>query len=166
MTSEETPEQQLISKSARKREATALQELGVQLAGLPDAEMGNLDLPENLVTALKALRRLSSRGAQVRQRQYIGKLMRGIDPEPVLAKLADRKRKHDTEIRHFQRIEQWRDRLLAEPDGTLKELLKEHPRADGALLTKLLAKIDRERTEQRSPAGTRELFAYLRQLMA
>ncbi len=166
MTNDETLEQELISKSARKREATALQELGVQLAGLPDAEMGNLELPENLVTALKALRRLSSRGAQVRQRQYIGKLMRSIDPEPVLAKLADRKRKHDTEIRHFQRIEQWRDRLLEEPDGTLKELLKEHPRADGALLTKLLAKIDRERTEQRSPAGTRELFAYLRQLMA
>jgi ribosome-associated protein len=166
MTSDETPEQQLISKSARKRDATALQELGVQLAGLPDAEMGNLDLPENLVTALKALRRLSSRGAQVRQRQYIGKLMRSIDAEPVLAKLADRKRKHDMEIRHFQRIEQWRDRLLAEPDSTLKELLTEHPRADAALLTKLLTKIDRERTEQRSPAGTRELFAYLRQLMA
>lgn len=166
MTSDETPDQQLISKSARKREATALQELGVQLAGLPDAEMGSLDLPENLVTALKALRRLSSRGAQVRQRQYIGKLMRTIDAEPVLAKLADRKRKHDMEIRHFQRIEQWRDRLLAEPARTLPELLKEHPRADGDHLAHLLAKIDRERTEQRSPAGARELFAYLRQLMA
>ena len=166
MTSDETTEQELISKSARKRDATALQELGVQLAGLPDAEMGQLDLPEDLVTALKALRRLSSRGAQVRQRQYIGKLMRSIDAEPVLAKLADRKRKHDMEIRHFQRIEQWRDRLIAEADKALPELLRELPRADGAHLTRLLTKIDRERIEQRSPAGTRELFAYLRQLMA
>ena len=70
MTSEEPIDPALISKSARKREATALQELGVQLAGLPDAEMGGLDLPEDLVTALKALRRLSSRGAHVRQRHY------------------------------------------------------------------------------------------------
>jgi ribosome-associated protein len=165
MTSEESMDPDLISKSARKREATALQELGVQLAGLPDAEMGELDLPENLVTALKALRRLSSRGAQVRQRQYIGKLMRTIDAEPVLAKLADRKRKHDMEIRHFQRIEQWRDRLLAEPESALPELLKEHPKADRDALSTLLAKIGRERAEQRSPAGARELFAYLRQLM-
>ena len=165
MTSEEPIDQDLISKSARKREATALQELGVQLAGLPDAEMGELDLPENLVTALKALRRLSSRGAQVRQRQYIGKLMRTIDAEPVLAKLADRKRKHDMEFRHFQRIEQWRDRLLAEPDDALAELLKEHPKADRATLSALLSKVGRERAEQRSPAGARELFAYLRQLM-
>ena len=165
MTSEEPIDDDLISKSARKREATALQELGVQLAGLPDAEMGELDLPETLVTALKALRRLSSRGAQVRQRQYIGKLMRTIDAEPVLAKLAERKRKHDMEIRHFQRIEQWRDRLLDEPDQALGELLKEHPRADRAQLSTLLAKVNRERAEQRSPAGARELFAYLRQLM-
>jgi ribosome-associated protein len=165
MTSEESLDPDLISKSARKRDATALQELGVQLAGLPDAEIGELDLPENLVTALKALRRLSSRGAQVRQRQYIGKLMRTIDAEPVLAKLAERKRKHDVEIRHFQRIEQWRDRLLAEPDTALDELLTEQPRADRAVLAALLAKIGRERAEQRSPAGARELFAYLRQLM-
>jgi ribosome-associated protein len=154
-----------ISKSARKREATALQELGVQLASLPDAEIGGLDLPDALVTALKALRRLSSRGAQLRQRQYIGKLMRTIDAEPVLAKLAERKRKHDVEIRHFQRIELWRDRLLAEPGQALEELLKEQPMADRGVLSALLAKISRERAEQRSPAGARELFAYLRQLM-
>ena len=45
---------------------------------------------------MRDLRRLPSHGAQVRQRQYIGKLMRDIDPEPVLAKLAERKRRHDS----------------------------------------------------------------------
>ena len=165
MTSDEPIDHDQISKSARKREATALQELGVQLAGLPDGEMGGLDLPETLVTALKALRRLSSRGAQVRQRQYIGKLMRTIDAGPVLAKLAERKRKHDVEIRHFQRIEYWRDRLIEEPEPALNEFLKEHPNADRGVLSGLLAKVGRERAEQRSPAGARELFAYLRQLM-
>ncbi len=157
-------EAQRQSKSARKREAAALQELGVQLSALPDQEIKALELPDNLFVALRDLRRLPSHGAQVRQRQYIGKLMRNIDPEPVLAKLAERKRRHDLEIRSFQQIERWRDRLLSEP-AAAEELLQEYPRADRATLMKLLDKAERERLEQRSPAGVRELFAFLRQLL-
>ena len=159
-------EEQRLSKSARKREAASLQELGVKLAALPDQEIKALDLPENLFIALRDLRRLPSHGAQVRQRQYIGKLMRNIDPEPVLAKLAERKQRHDVEIRHFQQIERWRDRLLSEPAVALEELIEEHPKVDRAALLRLLEKAERERLEQRSPVGARELFAFLRQLLA
>jgi ribosome-associated protein len=157
-------EEQRLSKSARKRDAASLQELGVKLSALPDQEIKALDLPDNLFVALRDLRRLPSHGAQIRQRQYIGKLMRDIDPEPVLAKLAERKQRHDLEIRHFQQIERWRDRLLSEPSG-LDELLREYPHADRAALAKLLEKADKERREQRSPVGARELFAFLRQLL-
>jgi ribosome-associated protein len=152
------------SKSARKREASSLQELGVKLAALPDQEIKTLDLPDNLFVALRDLKRLPSHGAQVRQRQYIGKLMRSIDPEPVLAKLAERKHRHDLEIRYFQQIERWRDRLLSEPEVAVPLLLEEYPHADRDALSKLLKKAERERLEQRSPAGARELFAFLRQL--
>ncbi len=157
-------EEQRLSKSARKREAASLQELGVKLSALPDQEIKALDLPENLFVALRDLRRLPSHGAQVRQRQYIGKLMRNIDPEPVLAKLAERKQRHDVEIRHFQQLERWRDRLLSEPKA-IDELLEEYPNADRSALTKLLEKAEKERLEQRSPVGARELFAFLRQLL-
>ena len=161
-------EAQRQSKSARKREAAALQELGVQLAGLPDQEIKDLGLPDGLFVALKALRRLPSHGAQVRQRQYIGKLMRQIDPEPVLAKLAERKQRHDSEIRRFQVIERWRDRLLEADEGTeaIGELVADHPQADRSLVERLVDKARRERNEQRSPVAARELFAYLRQLLA
>jgi len=158
-------EEQRQSKSARKREAASLQELGVKLAALPDQEIKALNLPDNLFVALRDLRRLPSHGAQVRQRQYIGKLMRNIDPEPVLAKLAERKQRHDLEIRYFQQIERWRDRLLSEPATATAELLKEYPQADPAELKRLLDKAERERLEQRSPVGARELFAFLRQLL-
>lgn len=157
-------EQQLRSKSSRKREATSLQELGVKLAALPDQEIKALDLPENLFIALRALRRLPSHGAQVRQRQFIGKLMRNIDPEPVLARLEERKQRHDVEIRHFQQIERWRDRLLGEDGDAIAALLAEQPDADRATLARLVEKAARERQEQRSPVGARELFAYLKQL--
>jgi ribosome-associated protein len=161
----EEAEQLLLSKSARKREAASLQELGVKLSALPDQELKSLDLPDGLFTALRDLRRLPSHGAQVRQRQYIGKLMRAIDPEPVLAKLAERKQRHDLEIRHFQQIERWRDRLLSERDAAVEDLLQEFPSAERATLLRLLDKAERERLEQRSPAGARELFAFLRQLL-
>jgi ribosome-associated protein len=157
--------EQRLSKSARKREAASLQELGVKLAALPEQEIKALDLPENLFTALRDLRRLPSHGAQVRQRQYIGKLMRKIDPEPVLAKLAERKQRHDVEIRRFQEIEGWRDRLLSEPVLGLEELLREYPEADRAALARLLKKAAKERLDQRPPVGARELFAFLRQLL-
>jgi ribosome-associated protein len=163
-TSVETEEEQR-SKSARKREAASLQELGIKLSALPDQEIKALDLPDSLFVALRDLRRLPSHGAQVRQRQYIGKLMRNIDPEPVLAKLAERKQRHDLEIRQFQDIERWRDRLLSEPASGLDELLRAYPQADRAELVKLLEKAERERLEQRSPVGARELFAFLRRLL-
>ena len=158
-------EEERLSKSARKRESAALQELGVKLSALPDQEIKALDLPDNLFVALRDLRRLPSHGAQVRQRQYIGKLMRNIDPEPVLAKLAERKQRHDLEIRHFQQIERWRDRLLSERVAAIEELLQEYPNADRTALSRLLDKAERERVEQRSPVGARELFAFLRQLL-
>jgi ribosome-associated protein len=158
-------EEQRRSKSARKREAASLQELGVKLSALPDQEIKALDLPDTLFVALRDLRRLPSHGAQVRQRQYIGKLMRNIDPEPVLKKLEERKRRHDLEIRFFQQIERWRDRLLCEPATAVDELLQEYPHADRTVLTRLLEKAERERIEQRSPVGARELFAFLRQLL-
>lgn len=153
------------SRSARKREAASLQELGVKLAALPDQEIKELHLPDNLFIALCDLKRLPSHGAQLRQRQYIGKLMRNIDPEPILAKLAEKKLRHDSEIRHFQKIERWRDRLLSERDAALADLEREYPQLDRGALTRLLNKAERERLEQRSPAGARELFAFLRQLL-
>jgi len=156
--------EQHASKSARKREAESLQALGVQLSALPDREIDELDLPDNLCTALRDLRRLPTHGAQVRQRQYIGKLMRSIDAEPLLAKLKERKQRHDVEIRHFQKIESWRDRLLTQPHAA-DELLEEYRAADRDELAKLLEKAAKERVEQRSPSAARELFAFLRRLM-
>src|SRR5581483_9903741 len=82
--------QQRPSKSERKRAAHAAQDLGETLIGLKDAELDALDLPERLADAIRDARNISSRGGAARQRQYIGKLMRDIDPEPIRAALAVR----------------------------------------------------------------------------
>jgi ribosome-associated protein len=71
------------SRSARKRHALALQKLGVRLTRLPDTQLQALPLPEELLDAVLEARRLRSRAALARQQQYIGRLMRQIDPAPI-----------------------------------------------------------------------------------
>jgi ribosome-associated protein len=71
------------SRSARKRAAEHLQRLGVRLLALPDARLQALALPEALLEALREARRIRGQGALARQHQYIGRLMRGLDPAPI-----------------------------------------------------------------------------------
>ena len=69
------------SKSRRKREATALQDLGEQLVELTSAQLKRIPLPEELLAAIKATQAMSQRGARKRQLQFIGKLMRQLDEQ-------------------------------------------------------------------------------------
>ena len=71
------------SRSARKRAAEHLQKLGVRLVGLRTAQLRPLALPEELLEALREAQRLRGQSALARQHQYIGRLMRGLDPEPI-----------------------------------------------------------------------------------
>jgi ribosome-associated protein len=71
------------SKSQRKREALALQDLGATLVTLKPAQLDKIPLPEELREAVLAARQMTQRGARKRQLQYIGRLMREIDPEPI-----------------------------------------------------------------------------------
>lgn len=69
------------SKSQRKREATALQDLGEQLVKLTSAQLKRIPLSEELLAAIKATQAMSQRGARKRQLQFIGKLMRQLDEQ-------------------------------------------------------------------------------------
>lgn len=83
----ETPEPP--SKSQRKREATALQDLGEHLVKLTPAQLRRVPLPEDLLAAVRTAQTIPQRGARKRQLQLIGKLMRRLDdPEPIRAALA------------------------------------------------------------------------------
>lgn len=77
------PEAPPVSRSARKREALARQRLGVRLTHLTRTQLASLDLPEELLDAVLEAQRLRSRAALARQRQYIGRLMRQLDPAPI-----------------------------------------------------------------------------------
>jgi len=75
------------SKSARKREYLALQKLGEELITLRESDLLSLPLEEDLLEAVQEARRIKAHGALRRQKQYIGKLMRHVDAEPINAAL-------------------------------------------------------------------------------
>jgi ribosome-associated protein len=80
-----TEESAYLSRSERKRRAEALQRLGVRLTTLRAGQLQTLQLPTELLDAVMQAKQLRSRAALARQRQYIGRLMRELDPE-VLAR--------------------------------------------------------------------------------
>jgi ribosome-associated protein len=71
------------SRTARKRAAEHAQKLGVRLSGLRADQLQPLNLPAELLEALYEARRLRGHSALARQYQYIGRLMRELDPEPI-----------------------------------------------------------------------------------
>ena len=152
------------SKSAAKRAAYAAQELGEALIGLNDAELDALALPEELVTAVRAARRITSRAGGARQRQYIGKLMRALDPEPIRAALRERGAVSAREAERFRRVEQWRERLIAGGAAALAELERAHPGIDAAEWARRVAAAQAERSRRTGTGASRELFRALRAL--
>ena len=162
-------EPQRPSKSERKRAAHAAQELGEALIRLRDSELDALGLPERLGEAVRAARHITSRAAGARQRQYIGKLMRDIDLEPIRAALAARSERDAIETQLFKRAESWRERLMAEGTTALDELARLRPGLD---LKEWGRRVGAARHERGAgpkagavgPAG-RELFRALRALL-
>lgn len=145
------------SKSERKREQLDLQALGEQLATLPIELRRTLPIDERLQDALDELDRMKSHGAIRRQKQYIGKLMRGVDAAPLRELIAARTASERDQKRLFARAERWRDRLVIERHDALAELQKDVGRdcADVAQILDELATVQDERNEQRL---RRELF--------
>jgi ribosome-associated protein len=148
------------SKSQLKRESTALQALGVALAEAPRELVAGLELPERLVRALDDLRGMTKNGAIRRQRQYIGKLMREVDPEPIRAAL-DASRGDDlAEKKRFRLAESWRDRILAEGPAAIEACARSLPVKPDEL-TALHARAQGTASVIERKTAARELFRYL-----
>lgn len=76
---------EIKSKSERKREMTGLQDLAISMSKLPDGLLAKIPLPDELKQAILEYKKMTSHGAMRRQAQYLGKLMRDIDAEPIIA---------------------------------------------------------------------------------
>ena len=119
------------SRSEKKRQSIALQHMGEELTRLGPQEVKNLDLPADLREALQLYARIGDHEGRRRQMQFIGRVMREIDPAPIRAMLDARREVSAAATAALHKAEQWRDRLLtadeAELAGLVETLLAARP---------------------------------------
>src|SRR2546430_5925816 len=142
-----------------------LQALGARLVELNSEQLVAVGLPEHLREAVEFARRTTKHEARRRQLQYIGRLMRAVDPEPIREKLKVLGGVSAEETARGHRLERWREKLL-ENDGAICTLVHAHPGVDTQHLRTLVRNAREERTAGRPPRAYRELFRALRDIIA
>ena len=152
------------SKTRRKQEMHALQDIGEQLVQLDLKRISELGLPETLTDAIHEAKQMHKHGARRRQMQYIGKLMRDVDVAPILEEfdLWSGVTLQHTAWLHL--LERWRVRLL-EDDQALAELGQKYPAADLQHLRILMRNTHKEKLANKPPRSFRALFHELQTII-
>jgi ribosome-associated protein len=129
-----------VSKTDLKRESTELQKLGTELLALRADLLDKLALPDKLIDAMAEARRITNFEGKRRQMQFIGKLMRQLDPEVLDAARAFLIEQHQPSARETAQLhaaEQWRDRLIAN-DEAVAQWISTYPDTDTQQLRALV----------------------------
>jgi ribosome-associated protein len=143
---------------------TALQELGEQLLKLPLPKLRDMPIPEKLYDAIELAQRIKDREGLRRQRQYIGRLMRDVDPAPLRDALSVDGAAHRAEVAAMHSAERWRERILAEP-GALAEFFSGYPQGEREKLEKLVAGARADAASPQHGRHYRQLYRMLRDVI-
>ena len=153
-----------LSKSQRKRDMQALQDLGAALSELSSERIRALQLPDGLERALLEVKTFKSHGAVRRQMQYIGKLMRDVDPAPLQAYLDRLQGRSREAAAQHHLAEHWRDRMMESVDA-VDEFATRYREAGRQQLRQLTLGAQRERELQKPPRQFRALFRAIAQIL-
>jgi len=165
---EDTGEFLSPSRSAQRREALGVLELAEKLASLTPTQLGKLPIPDDLLPHLEQTRKITAHIARKRQLAYLAKQMRREDDETLDAirdALDEDGVAARREVAAIHRVEAWRERLIADGDAALAELLEEYPTADRQHLRQLVRNAHEEKLRNKPPRAFRELFRELRTLL-
>ncbi|HBK56556.1 MAG TPA: ribosome-associated protein [Xanthomonadales bacterium] len=155
------------SRSELRRQALAVFDLAERLAGLSDAQLATLPIPDDLLDPIRHARSIGSHIARKRELQHLAKLMRRYDDsdlDPIRAALTHDARVGRVETARLHRAEAWRERLIEHGDVALAELVAEHPELDRQAFRAAIRKARAERSADTPPHGQRDLFRRLRHL--
>lgn len=154
-----------VSKTEMKQDMTDLQKLGEQLVALKPNILATFQLSETLFDAVVDAQRFKNE-AKRRQLQRIGKLMRSLDPEPIQAALDKYHNKHSQATVELHKMEAMRDRIVAEGDSAIEEVMNLHPNADRQRFRQLARQAAKEKKQNKPPKSYREIFQVLKELSA
>jgi ribosome-associated protein len=152
------------SKTQLKQQSHELQQLGLALAELPDDRLQGLELPERLRDAIAEFKRTRSHEGRRRQLQYVGKLMRGVDPEPLRAAVDAFALGSAVDAMRLHEAERWRVEL-ARDDDAITRWMQVYPDSDVQRLRTLVRAARRDEAAtpgERHGRAWRELFQFIK----
>jgi ribosome-associated protein len=158
-------QEQPPSKTKRKRDMHALQALGEQLVVLSEEQLTRIELPDALREAVVDAKRIRSREARRRQLQFIGRLMREVDPAPIRAQLDAWANRSRAAVMAHHRVEEWRERLLAH-DAGIAAFNKERPTIDLHILRACVHGARAEQQAGKPGRYFRQLFRLIRDALS
>jgi ribosome-associated protein len=150
------------SKSQRKRDMTALQKLGEALIALAPEQVQRMDLPDDLSEAIRFYHSLREKEAKRRHMQFIGTIMRKLDPEPIRIALDELDQLRMQQTEDFHQVEEWRDSLLAGDHALLDELVQRFD-LNRQQVRQLVKNAAVEKADGKPAKNGRQLFRLLRQ---
>lgn len=151
------------SKTKQKEAMHELRDLGAELVELSVGQLKKINLPENIYDAVRECQKITAHGARRRQVQYLGKLMRGVDDEPIRAGLALLRGESAAETARLHRLERLRTRLL-EDENVLSEIAALWPGVDLQHLRQLRRNALKELEAHKPPKNFRAIFQILQEL--
>jgi ribosome-associated protein len=152
------------SKTQRKKDSHDRQDLGEALAQMSEDRLTALGMDESLLEAIRELKRTRTHEGRRRQLQYVGKLMRRTDPEPLREAVAATQLGRAKDALALHEAERWRTELIASDDA-LTRFTGAHPGADVQQLRSLIRAARKDAAasaEQRSGRAYRDLFRFIR----
>ncbi|MGC9323482.1 MAG: ribosome biogenesis factor YjgA [Desulfomonilia bacterium] len=159
---EDDQEPARTSKTQKKKDMIELQKLGERLVTLSAQRLQGLDIPKDLKEAVRFAKTIRSHSARKRQMQFIGVLMRKVDPEPIRRTLQEIDSVSSRDALLFQHIEQLRDGLIAGDEEYTRTVLTQFPQADRDEFFRFLEKAWDEKRTGKPKGAARALFRYLR----
>ncbi len=151
------------SKTKQKEAMHALQDLGSELVELSVGQLKRINLPDDILAAVRECQKITAHGARRRQLQYIGKLMRSADDAPIRAGLALIRGESSAETARLHRLERMRTRLL-EDETALADIAATWPGADLQHLRQLRRNALKEQEAGKAPKNFRAIFQVLQEL--
>ena len=125
------------SKTQLKAEADEKQALGEALLTLRADLMARLDLPDKLLDAIAQAKKITNFEGRRRQMQFIGKLMRPLDADPIREAINEQLNGSAQLTLALHLAEQWRDKLVVD-DEALSAWLTEYPSTDAQQLRAMI----------------------------
>lgn len=153
------------NKTQQKKEIAALFALAEEISQLSPEQISTLSLPEIMQKAIVEVSGMPQKGARKRQLKFIAGQFHKMDMQPVSEKLAHFKNQSAHAIREHHVAERWRDKLLADGDAALTELLAEYPDVDRQELRQLLRNAQKEQDQGKPPKSYRLLYRHLKNLL-